>query len=35
MMDIDIKKVGDGGFVLLEEKNGKFEILKEEGIEYE
>ena len=35
MMNIDIKGVGDGGFVLLEEKNGKFDILKEEGIEYE
>ncbi|RJR28301.1 histidine phosphatase family protein [Candidatus Microgenomates bacterium] len=33
MMDLDIKKVGDGGFVLLEEKNGKFDILKEEGID--
>ncbi len=35
MMGIDIKRVGDGGFVLVEEKNGKFEILKEDGIEYE
>lgn len=35
MMDLDIEKVGDGGFVLVEEKNGKFEILKEDGIEYE
>lgn len=34
-MDIDIKKVGDGGFILLEEKNGTFEILNEDGIEYE
>ena len=35
MMDIDIKKVGDGGFMFIEEKNGKFDILKEDGIEYE
>jgi broad specificity phosphatase PhoE len=35
MMNTDIKKVGDGGFVLVEEKNSKFDILKEEGIEYE
>lgn len=34
-MDINIKKVGDGGFVLLEEKNGNFKILKKDGIEYE
>ncbi len=33
MMDIDIEKVGDGGFALLEEKDGKFNILKMEGIE--
>lgn len=35
MMDINIKKVGDGGFVLLKERDGKFSILKENGIEYE
>jgi 2,3-bisphosphoglycerate-dependent phosphoglycerate mutase len=35
IMKVNIKKVGDGGFVLLEENNGKFNILKEEGIEYE
>jgi len=35
MMDINIKKVGDGAFVLLEEENGKFNILKKDGIEYE
>jgi broad specificity phosphatase PhoE len=35
MMGVDIKKVGDGGFVLVEEKNGEFNILKEDGIEYE
>lgn len=35
VMNKDIKKVGDGGFVLLEENDGKFDILKEEGIEYE
>jgi hypothetical protein len=35
MMNTDIKKVGDGGFVLLEETDGKFKILKEDGIEYE
>lgn len=35
IMDIGIKKVGDGGFVLVEEKNGKFSILKEDGVEYE
>lgn len=34
MMDIDIKKVGDGGFVLIEEKDGKYNILKEDGIEH-
>ena len=28
-LDMDIKKVGDGGFVLIEEENGKFKILKE------
>jgi 2,3-bisphosphoglycerate-dependent phosphoglycerate mutase len=33
-MDMDIKKVGDGGFVLLEEKDGKFKILKDNGIVY-
>lgn len=35
VMNKDIKKVGDGGFVLLEENGGKFDILKVEGIEYE
>ena len=35
VMDINIEKVGDGGFVLVEEKNGMFNILKEDGIEYE
>lgn len=35
MMDKDVKKVGDGGFILLEENNGKFDILKGEVIEYE
>ncbi len=35
MMDFNVKKVGDGAFVLLEEENGKFNILKEDGIEYE
>lgn len=34
MMNIDIKRVGDGGFVLIEEKNGKFSVLQEDGIEY-
>jgi 2,3-bisphosphoglycerate-dependent phosphoglycerate mutase len=33
-MNIDIKKVGDGGFILLEENKGMYKILKEEGIEY-
>lgn len=35
MMNKSVKKVGDGGFALLEEADGKFRILKEEGIEYE
>lgn len=35
MMDIDVKKVADGSFVLLSEKDGRFEILEEDGIEYE
>lgn len=35
MMDINVKKVGDGAFILLEEENGKFNIVKEDGIEYE
>jgi 2,3-bisphosphoglycerate-dependent phosphoglycerate mutase len=35
IMDVNVKIVGDGGFVMVEEKNGKFSILKEEGIEYE
>jgi broad specificity phosphatase PhoE len=30
MLNVDIKKVGDGGFVLLEVENGKFDILKKE-----
>lgn len=34
-MNLGVKKVGDGGFVLVEEKNGRFEVLKEDGIEYE
>lgn len=33
MMDMDIKRVGDGGYVLLEEKNGEFEILNMDGVE--
>lgn len=32
-LNIDIKKVGDGGFVLLEEKEGKLNVLKTDGIE--
>jgi 2,3-bisphosphoglycerate-dependent phosphoglycerate mutase len=35
MLNVDIEKVGDGGFVLLEARNSKFDILKEEGIEYD
>ncbi|MFC1649577.1 histidine phosphatase family protein [Patescibacteria group bacterium] len=35
MMNINITRVVDGGFVLVEEKNGKFNVLKEDGIEYE
>lgn len=35
IVDIDVTKVRDGGYVLFEEKNGKFDVLKEEGIEYE
>ncbi|MBU0579193.1 histidine phosphatase family protein [Patescibacteria group bacterium] len=34
-LNIDVKKVRDGGFVLLEEKHGNFMILKKDGIEYE
>jgi broad specificity phosphatase PhoE len=33
-VNVDIKRAGDGGFVLVEVKNGKFNILKEDGIEY-
>lgn len=33
MMNINVKKVGDGAFVLVEEKNGEFNILEEYGIE--
>jgi 2,3-bisphosphoglycerate-dependent phosphoglycerate mutase len=33
MMNMNVTKVGDGAFVLVEEKNGKFNILKEYGIE--
>lgn len=32
-LNTDIKKVGDGGFVLLEENNGQFNILKMDEIE--
>lgn len=35
MMDIDVKRVGDGGFVLLSETDGKFKIMVEDGIKYE
>lgn len=35
MMNTDIKRVGDGGFVLIEWKNNNFNILKVDGIEYE
>jgi 2,3-bisphosphoglycerate-dependent phosphoglycerate mutase len=35
MMNIDVRRVGDGGFVLIEEKVNNFEILQAEGIEYE
>ncbi len=35
MMGVEIKKVGDGGFVLVEEMKGKYNILKEDEIEYE
>ena len=34
MMNIDIKKVGDGAFVLIEERSGEITILSEEGIEH-
>lgn len=33
-LNIDVKKVGDGGFVLLEETHGGFRILSKDGIEY-
>lgn len=35
MLDLDILKVDDGGFVLVEVEGGKFKILKEDGIFYE
>ncbi|MBN1168475.1 histidine phosphatase family protein [Candidatus Woesebacteria bacterium] len=35
MMNINISKVSDGGYVLVEEKYGKFDIIKEDGIVYE
>lgn len=35
IMNVDIKKIGDGGFALVEEKSGSFNVLKEDGIEYE
>lgn len=34
MMDIDIKKVGDGSLILVEENTGKFKILNKDGIDY-
>jgi len=34
MMHLDINKVDDGGFVLVEENDSKFEVLKEYRIEY-
>lgn len=34
ILNIDISRVGDGGFVLVEEIDGKFNILKEDGIKY-
>ena len=35
VMNISIKRVGDGGFVLIEVINNNFKILNEDGIEYE
>lgn len=35
MMNINITRVGDGGFALIEEKNNNFKTLKVDGIEYE
>ena len=35
MMNKKVKKIGDGGFVLLEEKNNMFSILNADGIEFE
>lgn len=35
LMNINIKRVGDGGFALIEEKDNNFKILFEDGIEYE
>jgi 2,3-bisphosphoglycerate-dependent phosphoglycerate mutase len=34
MMGTNIMKVKDGGFVLIEERNGKFKIIKVDGIEF-
>ena len=34
IMNINITRVGDGGFALIEEKNNSFKILKVNGIEY-
>ncbi len=33
IMSIDVEKVGDGGFALLEEDNKNFKVLKMDGIE--
>jgi 2,3-bisphosphoglycerate-dependent phosphoglycerate mutase len=35
MMNINITRVGDGAFVLVEGQGDKFNILKQDGIEYE
>ena len=32
-IDVDIKKVQDGGFVLIEGGSDKFKILKADGVE--
>jgi len=34
IMNINIKRVGDGGYILIEEIDGTFKILEENGIEY-
>lgn len=35
ILNINLNKVGDGGFILVEEKNSKFMILDHNGVEFE